>query len=394
MTPLDPQTKTLLRELEAAVATPLEKASALSPGIYLSQAIHALEQARIFAREWVSPGLAAEIPEPGDYLTFAVAGQPVVCVRGRDREVRTFANVCRHRMMQLLDGRGRAGRIVCPYHAWTYDLAGKLIRAPEMDRSEGFDAGDICLPEIRTEIWQGWIYVTLDDGAEPVASRLADLEPVVGRYRMAGYVPVLHQDHVWDTNWKLLTENFMESYHLPMAHRKTVGAWFTPDDNRFPDKVFDNFTYQTFTKDETAKYGRAHPDNTVLEDEWRYTSVMPTVYPTHMYVLAPDHLWWLTLRPQGTGQVHVRFGAALAPEVMAGLDDADAFLKETEAFFDEVNDEDRFVVEGIFKGANAPLTRPGRLSWMERSIHDFQAWLARRLTGPAGAAALRGEAAE
>jgi phenylpropionate dioxygenase-like ring-hydroxylating dioxygenase large terminal subunit len=394
MTPPDPQTQRLLRELEAAVATPLERASALSPGIYLSQDIHALEQERIFAREWVSPGLAAEIPEPGDYLTFAVAGQPVVCVRGKDREVRTFANVCRHRMMQLLDGRGRAGRIVCPYHAWTYDLAGKLIRAPEMDRSEGFDAGDICLPEIRTEIWQGWIYVTLDDGAEPVAARLADLEPVVGRYRMAGYVPVLHQDHVWDTNWKLLTENFMESYHLPMAHRKTVGAWFTPDDNRFPAQVFDSFTYQTFTKDETAKYGRAHADNTVLEDEWRYTSVMPTVYPTHMYVLAPDHLWWLTLRPRGVGQVHVRFGAALAPEVMAGLDDAEAFLKETEAFFDEVNDEDRFVVEGIFKGASAPLTRPGRLSWMERSIHDFQAWLARRLTGPAGAAALRGEAAE
>jgi hypothetical protein len=173
----------------------------------------------------------------------------------------------------------------------------------------------------------------------------------------------------------------MESYHLPVAHKATVGAWFPVDDNRFPDRVFEPFTYQTFTKTEGATYGRAHPDNTRLTDEWRFTSVMPTVYPTHMYVLAPDHLWYLSLRPRGTAQVDVRFGFALAPERLAAVTDAerDGFVADAIGFFDKVNAEDKFVVKGIHDGAKAPLARPGRLSWLEREIHDFQGYLARRL---------------
>ncbi len=373
------EARALLGELEAIAAAPMDRATAMPPGLYLSDEILALEQERIFAREWFSPGLAAEIPDAGDYLTFSVGEQPVFCTRGKDGVIRTFANVCRHRMMQLLEGRGRKGRIVCPYHAWTYDLKGKLVHASHMDKTEDFDASGICLPEIRTEIWHGWIYVTLNDQAPAVADLLAPLDGVVSRYRLDGYVPVLHQDHVWQTNWKLLTENFMEGYHLPVAHKKTVGAWFPADSVSFPKQVYEAFTYQTFTKTKDARYGLAHRDNKVLRGKWRNTTVMPTVFPTHMYVLAPDHMWYLSLRPRGTGEVMVRFGAAIAPEVMAGLDDPKQFLAETGAFFDAVNDEDRFVVEGIYKGAVAPLTRPGPLSWLERSIHDFSRYLARTL---------------
>jgi phenylpropionate dioxygenase-like ring-hydroxylating dioxygenase large terminal subunit len=204
---------------------------------------------------------------------------------------------------------------------------------------------------------------------------------------MAGYVPFVTQDHVWRTDWKLLTENFMESYHLPVAHRKTLGAWLPLDDTEFPAETYDAFTYETFTKDETARYGRAHPANTRLDGRWRYTSVMPTVFPSHMYVLAPDHLWYLSLRPRSVGEVHVRFGAALAPEVLAALEDREAFTRDLVDFFDRVNAEDRFVVEGIYEGSRAPLARPGPLSWLEREIHDLIGYMARRLAGwpgPAG----------
>src|SRR5262249_43427546 len=181
---------------------------------------------------------------------------------------------------------------------------------------------------IRTEVWHGFVYVTLDADALPLAARLEALAPIVQPYRMEHYVPVATADYVWSTNWKLLTENFMESYHLPVAHRRTVGAWFPVDTNGFDDKVHQHFTYQTFTKNEDAKYGLAHKDNTVLEGRWRYTSVMPTVYPTHMYVLAPDHLWYLSLRPKGLGEVDVRFGVAIAPEVMAAVPDRVEFVRE------------------------------------------------------------------
>ena len=106
---------------------------------------------------------------------------------------------------------------------------------------------------------------------------------------------------------------------------------------------------------------------------------MPTVFPTHMYVLAPDHLWYLSLRPKALGEVHVRFGAALAPEVMETLNDPQTFIGEMVDFFDRVNAEDRVVVEGLYEGTGAPLAQPGRLSWVEREIHDFIRYLARGL---------------
>lgn len=369
----------LLAKLHAEAEKPLEEASSLPPAIYTSEEVMTLEQRQIFAREWLCPGLAADIPNPGDYLTYSIAEQPVFVMRCTDSEIRTYSNVCRHRMMQLLEGRGSCKQVVCPYHAWTYNREGQLIGAPEMKLSKNFDKKDIQLPEIRTEVWHGWIYITLNEDAVPLSQSLAGLDAVVSRYDMAGYVSVSQQDHVWDTNWKLLTENFMEGYHLPVAHRNTVGAWFPTDATVFPDKVFDSFTYQIFEKTDDAVYGRAHDDNEKLEGKWRHSSVMPTVFPCHMFVLAPDHFWYLSLRPQGVGQVSIRFGLALAPEVLATLEDKDKFLQDTLGFFDIVNSEDRTVVEGIYKGAKGPLTQPGRLCWLEREVHDFTRYLSRAL---------------
>nr|WP_298684885.1 SRPBCC family protein [uncultured Dongia sp.] len=369
----------LLAKLRLVAGKDLDRATAIPPELYRSQAMLDLERERIFAREWMSPGRAADLPNPGDYITFSINDQPVFTIRGRDGSIRSFSNVCLHRMMRLLDGQGHCSRIVCPYHAWTYDTDGTLVGAPHMKRSTDFNPRDHSLPEIRTEIWEGWVYITLNNDAPSVADSLASLLPVVADYRMADYIPCVTEDFTWNTNWKLLTENFMEGYHLPVAHRKTVGAWFPAEETGFPDQQFDAFTYQTFIKDQTAKYGLAHPSNMRLEGRWRYTSVMPTVFPTHMYVLAPDHLWYLSLRPKSLGEVQLRFGYALAPEVYHSLTDRDAFIAETNAFFDLVNDEDKLVVEGIYAGAKAPLAAGGRLSWLEREIHDFMNYLVRRL---------------
>jgi len=98
-----------------------------------------------------------------------------------------------------------------------------------------------------------------------------------------------------------------------------------------------------------------------------------------MYVLAPDHLWYLSLQPEGVGKTRIRYGAALAPEVLADQSDPAAYIAKTKAFLDAVQAEDQFVVEGIFKGAQAPLSSPGPLSWLERENHEFTRYLARIL---------------
>ncbi|MFO1172158.1 MAG: SRPBCC family protein [Hyphomicrobiaceae bacterium] len=369
----------ILRALCERARSEPKQAMTAPPAFYRSEEIARLETERIFKKDWLCAGLAAEIPNTGDYITFSLAEQPIFVIRDGEGRVRSFSNVCLHRLMQLLNDRGNSRRITCPYHAWTYDLDGRVLGAGHMGRPPHFDKRDYCLPEIRTEIWEGWIYVTLNADAPRVADMLAPLHADVARYQMAGYVPVAHQDHVWATNWKMLCENFMEGYHLPVAHRATVGAWFPVEDTEFTPKVYEHFTTQTFTKDETATYGRAHKDNTRLEGRWRYTSVMPTIFPTHMYVLAPDHFWYLSLRPKSVGEVHVRFGVALAPEVVASLADLPAFVDTLVGFFDRVNAEDRVVVESIYKGAGSPLAQAGPLSWLEREIQDFQIYLANRL---------------
>ncbi len=377
-----PRLDEILSSLRELAARPLAKATAPPKALYTSADVLDCERERIFATEWICAGRADEIANPGDYMTFELGPQPIIILRGMDGMISARSNICRHRMMRLVEGRGNTRKFTCPYHAWTYDLDGQLVAAAYMDRTECFNKKDIELPGIKCEEYFGWIYVSLNPEIAPVADMLADLTDMVAPYNMQNYQTIFVEDHIWDTNWKCLTENFMEGYHLPVAHRATVGAYFPVMDTIFDDRgSFDNFTSQLFTKTGDAPVGTAHPTNTTLEGKWRKTSVMPTVFPSHMYVLAPDHLWYLSLQPDGVGKTRIRYGAALAPEVLADKPDPAAYIADTKAFLDEVQEEDRHVVEGIYQGALSPLSQPGPLSWLERENHEFTQYLARKLCG-------------
>jgi choline monooxygenase len=377
---MDQHTTQLLAELREAAASPAECARAMPAGLYHSENIYRLEQERIFNRSWLCAGRAAEIPKVGDYLTFSIANQPILILRAEHGEIRAYSNVCLHRMMVLKEGRGNARAIVCPYHAWTYDLNGHLTHAGQMHRSSGFDKRAHRLLSIRSELWQGWIYVTLDERAPSVKEALEPLDALVAPYGMADYVPVIHQDHVWQTNWKLLNENFMEGYHGPIVHRETVGAGVAVSDTEFPPIESEYFTLSSFMKPQSAAYGCAHERNQRLAGRDRCKSILPTIFPTHSFSLAPDYLWYLSLRPRGPAEIDVRIGVSLAPENHAQAAVTPGAIAAIEAFFDRVNAEDRVMVEGLYRGVQAPQARGGSLSWLERELHDFTRYLARMLT--------------
>jgi len=372
--------KKILLDLKNLASKPLSLASAMPKEIYTSDEILDLENSLIFSKEWICAGRETEIPKVGDYFTFNIGKQPIIILRDTNKKVRAMSNVCLHRMMQIVEGKGNNKNFTCPYHAWSYDLDGKLIMARYMDRTECFNKSEMKLPEIKCEISLGWIYVTLNPDIDSLSKSLASLNEILSPYKMENYIDIISEDHVWDTNWKLLTENFMEGYHLPVAHQGTVGPYINLSDTEFDKRgAFESFTYQTFTKNEDAIVGTAHPDNKSLTGRWRHTSVLPTVFPSHMYSLAPDHLWYLSLQPNGTNKVYIKFGAAVAPEVLKDQNDPEKFLNETREFLYEVQKEDRFVVEGIFKGVNSPLGSPGPLSWLERENHEFTQYIARKL---------------
>ncbi|WAC29347.1 aromatic ring-hydroxylating oxygenase subunit alpha [Ancylobacter sp. SL191] len=365
-------------ELLEAAGRPFTDARAMPPGVYTSADFLAREMEAIFAREWVCVGRSSRLAEVGDYLTYELAGQPVVVLRDKEG-LRAFSNVCLHRMSTLLEGSGNRRAIVCPYHAWTYGLDGRLRGAPFMGETTGFCKEDYALPAIRCEEWLGWIYITLDKDRPSVASALGGLEAMIAPYQMENYVECFRETHVWDTNWKVLAENFMESYHLPVCHADTVGGHSKLEEMECPPGLA-AFNYHWITKEASLAIGNAHPDNTRLEGRWRKTTALLALYPSHLITLTPGYFWYLSLHPRGPGQVEILFGGGLSPEFMADPR-ADDYVTTLKSLLDMVNLEDRGCTEKVFRGLSADTARAGHLSYLERPIYDFMHYIAERVGG-------------
>ena len=365
-------------ELVASCARPFEDARSMPPEIYTSASFLELEQQTIFQREWQCVGRASTLSKTGDYLTADIAGQPIVVLRGSDEQIKAYSNVCLHRMSVLLEGRGNTRSIVCPYHAWSYTLAGELRAAPLMDRQSGFCKEAYKLPQVRCEIWEGWLYVNLDANARPVSEHLGALSDLIAPYQMANYVETFHEEHVWDTNWKVLAENFMESYHLPMLHKATVGPHSKIEEMECPPG-HEAFNYHWITKEASLPIGNAHPDNKRLDGHWRKTTALLSIYPSHLITLTPGYFWYLVLQPRGVGQVHISFGGGLSPEFVSDPK-GNGYMESLKTLLDEVNAEDRRGVEAVFRGLKAPLASPGHLSPLERPNYDFACYLSKQVS--------------
>lgn len=363
--------------LRANVSAPFEQARAMPPEVYKTDAFLQAEIEHIFRKEWFCVGRADALAKPGDYVTCELADQPVIVLRDREGDLKAFSNVCRHRMSTLLHGRGHTKSIVCPYHAWSYNLDGTLRGAPAMSGNSGFCKSDYALPEIRCEEWLGWVFITLNPEAEPVASRLSELERMIAGYDMTNYTETFFEEHVWDTNWKVLAENFMESYHLPVCHAGTIGGLSKLEEMVCPPG-HDAFNYHTILKDDSLRIAMAHPSNTRLEGDKRRMTFLIAVYPSLMITLTPGYFWYLSLHPKGPSQVRIRFGGGMSDDY-AGDAEAEQNLADLKALLDDVNIEDRGCTEKVYRGLCADGAEPGHLSHLERPNFDFAQYLMNRI---------------
>ena len=174
----------------------------------------------------------------------------------------------------------------------------------------------------------------------------------------------------------------MEDYHLPVVHRTTIAS-YSPTNEVEVFEGREAFSYHFNRKTPDAPRGLAHRDNTSLEGDWRQTTILYAVLPSHLVNLGPDHTWYLSLFPKDTDRVLVRFGLSYAPEVLAEVNDRAAFTAKWRAFFDTLNAEDRGVVEGVRASAGARLAASGPLSYLERFSYDFGRYLHRKLSAQA-----------
>jgi phenylpropionate dioxygenase-like ring-hydroxylating dioxygenase large terminal subunit len=368
-----------VRELVENVSVPFERARAMPRSVYTSQEFLEAELKEVFAREWICIGRASSLRNPGDYVAYELAGEPIVVLRGADGALKALSNVCRHRMSTILEGTGNRRAIVCPYHGWTYNLDGSLRAAPAMDLNKGFCKDDYKLPSIRCEEWLGWVMVTLNPDAAPVAERLSEVRDLIDDFQMETYVESFRETHVWNTNWKILAENFMESYHLPVCHSGTIGGLSRLEDMICPPGQR-GFNYHTILKDDSLKIALAHPDNTRLKGDRRRTTFLLSVYPSLLITLTPGYFWYLSLHPRGPGQVNIVFGGGMSPD-FAYSQEAQTHFAQVKTLLDKVNVEDRGCTEKVFQGLSSGLATPGHLSHLERPNFDFAQYLAERTGG-------------
>ncbi len=216
-----PAAAPLTAEELAAVRRPFRAATLLPARAYHDEGIWAFEREEWFYRDWICVGREEDAPDPGTYFLHTLVDEPLVIVRGRDGVLRGFYNVCRHRGTPVVgEERGKAVRLQCPYHAWVYDLDGRLVRAKHMEDIEGFSEEEFGLVPVRLETWGGFVFASLAEDGPGLEEYLGDWSAHhAGFGRDFGRLRRMTRlTYDVKANWKIVAENYSECYHCPSVH--------------------------------------------------------------------------------------------------------------------------------------------------------------------------------
>ncbi len=188
---------------------------------YLDESIYSLELDAIFHRQWWYAGHSSQVSKTGDFLTTEIGDQSIVVTRGRDNKLRAFYNVCQHRGHELVQGQGNTKFIVCPYHAWSYELSGELRFARNSENVASFNQCDFSLKAVQVEIFCGMVFINLDPQAKPLAEQAPELEKEIREYcpTVDELQYVARDTYNVSCNWKVMIDNFLECYHCAPAHK-------------------------------------------------------------------------------------------------------------------------------------------------------------------------------
>jgi phenylpropionate dioxygenase-like ring-hydroxylating dioxygenase large terminal subunit len=316
------------------------------------------EQERIFRRAWQYAGPAEQAASPGDYFSCRVGDVPVLVVRDHAEGLHAFLNVCRHRGSIVAEGAGHRETLQCRYHAWTYELDGRLRAAPRSQHEPGFDGEGIALFELSVETWGPFVFVNPDPDADPLADTLGTLPRLLadGGIELERLRFRHRRDSDLACNWKIAIENYLECYHCPVAH---------PGFSAVVDVTPDAYRLETHERS-SSQFGPLRPGEEAREvAEGQFHWLWPV---TKLYAMP------------GPQNVAVGPVTPLGPERTAGFldyffpeDVPAAEIEELIAFDDQVGREDRELVESVQTGVRSGLLDEGRLlPDSERLLAHFQ----------------------
>lgn len=381
--------------------------------LYSDPDVYRQDLEQLWHRDWVFAGHTFEIAKPGQYFTLQIGDYPVAVVRSKDGQVRAFHNACRHRGAKVCEHeRGKAAKLVCPYHKWTYELDGNLLFAGNMGAD--FDKTQYGLKPVHVEVVESFIYVCVAAKAPDFESFRAAVKPFIAPHFLDHCKVAFTSDLIERGNWKLVFENNCECYHCDGTHPELM--------NSFVENLSVAGVGSEDDPELAAHWARCEragmPSKLVMDIHGRFRMTRiplsagavsytldgkPAVagrldqsgepdigallyfnYPSTWNHFLGDHALSFRVLPLGPNETLVTT-KWLVPE--SALEGVDYDLERLTKVWIATNDQDRRLVEGTQAGVNSPSYEPGPYSEVaENGVCQFDDWycatMLERLRGP------------
>ncbi|MBA3269272.1 MAG: aromatic ring-hydroxylating dioxygenase subunit alpha [Acidobacteria bacterium] len=339
------------------------------------------EMDRVFAAMWIAVCRVDRIASRGQFVRRDVAGASVLIIGDGHGCARAFHNVCRHRGTRLCatDSGEFAGSIQCPYHAWTYDLEGRLIGAPLMDDVEGFRRDAHPLQRVACEVWDGHVFINMSAQPTPLAAQLGDLPERFAPWGMADLRMAHRVEYDVKANWKLIVQNYNECLHCPIIHpllnrmHHYLGAANVPSTETYCGGAM----------------GLRDGVDTLSIDGVRRRALLPgltggdrtrvnyfAIYPNFLLTLHPDYMLTITIWPEAPNRTRLVGEWHFHPDEIARPDFVFADAVE---FWDVTNREDWAISERSQQGISSRGYQPGPYSNRETQLWEFDEFVLSRV---------------
>lgn len=353
-------------ETVRAARDTVESGRTLPRDWYLDKDVYEAERDAIFKKSWQYVAHVSELTQPGDFVVAPVGDFTVLVTRGRDGELRAFHNTCQHRGHELATcSSGNTKLFQCPYHAWSYGLDGKLVNAPHMRDTPGFDVSSIQLKQLKVDMWECFVFVNCDENAVSLAEWLGPLAAQAAAMGIDYSALKKYRRIEYDVaaNWKIVVENSLECYHCHVAHPELVDLI---DMDRFVQDISDygvsmgGPVAQDVKREISMGADYDYPDGSVREGRYMYTwpSFYFLVYP------GPGNVSNLRFYPRGTDRT-------LVVREFYFSDDVDEEARKTASdFVDNIQKQDSALCESVQRGLKAGGFSSGRLQ-LTGSIGEY-----------------------
>jgi phenylpropionate dioxygenase-like ring-hydroxylating dioxygenase large terminal subunit/AcrR family transcriptional regulator len=349
---------------------------------YHSKEFFALETEKIFLTEWHIVCHVNQLREPGDYQTFEMLNERAFVIRGKDKIIRGFHNVCRHRAHALVMGQAGhcKGAIICPYHGWGYELNGNLKGVAAPHSFADFDRQEFGLKTLQTEIYMGFIFIRFGGDGPSVAERFAPYEAELKHYRFEELVPVgeLSLEET-GADWKNVWDNYLEGYHFNKGHPGLAGLMQAQYDlDAQPSHRVARLGHSLRNADINTWSGRMYqkilerpehlPEH--MREAWTYFFFFPLL----SFDVYPDVIGHFQVIPTAPGASKLRYQNYTLPEQLNTRRGRAARWLNFR-INGQVQSEDDSLVQSVQGGLKSSSYTTGILSEKETIVHNFQNWI-------------------